>query len=166
MGNKTIYFRDDDLWSKAKTLAGKEGLSAVIQKAVEEFVQAAERQKEGWHRVILALLLRDEEEDPYTFVPTERIAFEGQSLARVDWPGITFSGQGYTECFRTRGGKLILTMDESDHDEDGITYYHVYDSLTELRGDPELKRLGAATRGRFLAEVSKQLGEDWAIWID
>lgn len=165
MANKTIYFRDDDLWSKAKALAGKDGLSSVIQKAIEQFVQQAEREKEGIRRFSLAVVVLPEHDD--TFVTTERIAFEGRTLWGTGGADLSGGGACDIACYRTRGGKLLFAMDESHYPHaDGITYYRVYDSLADLRNDPELNRLEAIDRGRFLMKVSEALGEDWAVWID
>ena len=167
MANKTIYFRDDALWSKAKTMAGKEGLSAVIQKAVERFVAEGERKKEGLQRFTLSVML-PYEEDPEQIAPGDRIAFDGQLLFNMGGVAVDdgSSASHDIECYRTRAGKLIFTTTGSGNDVGEITYYRVYDSVADMKTDSELGRLGPTIRGRFLTEVSNQLGQDWARWID
>jgi hypothetical protein len=85
----------------------------------------------------------------------------------VSWNG-EYAGELYDAGFivyRTRGGKLVLTVD--DINEGGETvHYGVYTSLRELAEDPDLKGVDPVNRARFLDMVSKELGEDWAIWID
>ena len=133
MANKTIYFRDDALWSKAKTMAGKEGLSAVIQKAVERFVAEGERKKEGLQRFTLSVML-PYEEDPEQIAPGDRIAFDGQLLFNMGGVAVDdgSSASHDIECYRTRAGKLIFTTTGSSNDVGEITCTTAYTTASRI----------------------------------
>lgn len=168
MPNRTIYFRDDKLWAEAKKLAGKDGLSAVIHKAIEHFVRDANLAKKGNKPFFFTLLIEDELNN---YVPVERIAFEGRVLWGTGGVDLIDAGPQSLGCdiefYCTVAGKLVLAIDESSHQrDDGITYYKVYDSLAELREDPQLKRLEPHSLGPLLVKLSELLGEKWTIWID
>ena len=169
MGNKTIYFKDDDLWDRAKQLAGKETISAVIQDALARFVDEKRREAEGFTHHRLETGLRDL--DSGRWGTTERVAFEGRQIAAHEL--------GYTDpadpqdnewphlfvVYLTRAGKLVLTID-SRAEENPIAHYGVYSSIRELADDSELKRADPIERAKFLDVISEKLGQDWAVWID
>ena len=126
MSNKTIYFGDDELWTRAKTLAGKKGLSAVLQEAVREFVHRAELKDGGFEEMRLDIFDFDEGDDTYKV--TDRIAFRGKKLVQFlvrykvephqadPEQGLeagTFLTEG-VEVYLTESGKLVLTIDETD----------------------------------------------------
>jgi hypothetical protein len=172
MGNKTIYFKDDQLWDRAKELAGKDGISGVVQDALAAFVDQKKRQAAGFNTYRLPTKFRVGR-GLSSFGTTERIAFEGQLIAeqRMDVPvpgresdflDLTF------RIYRTRGGKLVITVgdDENAGKMFGIHHYGVYKSLAELSDDESLKDPDPIERAAFLDKAAKELGEDWAVWID
>ena len=163
MGNKTIYFKDDQLWERARELAGKDGISAVIQDALAKFVDGKKREIEGFRTYRLETHFNLD--DPQVEA-TERIAFEGCPLASARMQATVSETEyaGYDAEFtvyRTKGGKLILAADNGQR-----PHYGVYDSLRELAADPLLTGADPTERANFLGTISKKLAEDWATWID
>lgn len=176
MGNKTIYFKDDELWDRAKQLAGKETISAVIQVALARFVDEKRREAEGFTHHRLETGFRDRLETDFRdfdgggrWGTTERVAFEGRQIATYELPYIeptqnALIPQMFT-VYLTKAGKLVLAVG-GGAEENGISHYGVYSSIRELADDPELERADPFERAEFLDAISKQLGQDWAVWID
>ena len=179
MGNKTIYFKDDSLWERAKQLAGKEGMSAVIQEALSDFVKRKQDEAAGFRTYRLLTGYRwilDQNRGG----PSEAIKFKGRELVRreLSCPApddLEYSPEWKYETefivYRTKAGKLVLVSDFSlptadDDDMRGFSHYGVYNSLRELAEDQRLKQADRSDRVAFLDAVGKQLGDDWAVLID
>ena len=171
MANKTIYFKDDALWDRAKELAGKDGLSAVIQEALAQYVERKNLEAKGFKR----FRLETAEYDPVSkkFGTTERIAFEGRELA-MDEPLVPSGesdadGEPYSvvaiAAYQTKAKRLILTRGEADYGEI-ITKYEVFSSLREMRQSDILADVQGLDRARFLDEISSKLGEEWSVRFD
>jgi len=192
MPNKTIYVKDEHLWDHARKLAGKDGLSGVIQEALAKFVENKRRQDEGFHRYRFDTTYKHYELESG---PSEAIAFEGREVASKILPVTVQQGEYTSEKFdrslrvyytpvgtlivtvnpgetfdrhftvyRTRAGKLLLTV--TPEYSDRIEHYGVYDSVRALTNDPELAAANDVARAALLNAISEELGEDWAIWID
>ena len=192
MPNKTIYVKDEHLWDRARKLAGKDGLSGVIQEALAKFVEKKQRQSEGFHRYRFDTTYQHYE---LHSGPSEAIAFEGREVASKVLP-VRVQQSGYTSekfdrsfnvyytpvgtllvtvnpgetfdrhftVYRTRAGKLLLTV--TPEYSDRIEHYGVYEGIRALTNDPELAAANDVARAALLNEISEELGEDWAIWID
>ena len=109
-GNRTIYLANDELWERAKNLAGKEGLSSVIAKALADFVAQRDADQSSFQKFTFEIL-----GDPHSEDPTEVIAFEGRqllntvfALAASPFAGIETSGEADIQIYRTRLGTLVL----------------------------------------------------------
>jgi len=192
MPNKTIYVKDERLWDQARTLAGKDGLSGVIQQALVKFVEGRRRESEGFHRYRFDTTYQHYELDSG---PSEAIAFEGREVASKILPVTVQQGEYTSDKFdrsfrvyytpvgmltvtlnpgekfdrhftvyRTRAGKLLLTVGPEYSDR--VEHYGVYDSVRALANDPELAVANDVARAALLNAISEELGEDWAIWID
>jgi hypothetical protein len=192
MPNKTIYVKDEHLWDQARQLAGKDGLSGVIQEALCKFVENKRRQSEGFQRYRFDTTFTHYELD---WGPSDAIAFEGREVASKILPVTVQQGDNRGEKFdryfrayptrvgtllvtlnprekfdrhftvyQTRAGKLLLTV--TPEYSDRIEHYAVYEGVRALANDPELAAAHAVARAALLNEVSEELGEDWAIWID
>jgi hypothetical protein len=172
MANKTIYFKDDALWDRAKELAGKDGLSAMIQEALAQYVERKNLEAKGFKH----FRLETAEYDPVSkkLGTTERIAFEGRELAMDE--AVVPSGEtepdgepGYfvvaIAAYQTKADRLILTRGEAGYGEI-ITKYEVLSSLKEIRESDLLADVQGLDRARFLDEISSKLGEEWSVWID
>src|SRR6266498_2355954 len=129
MGNKTIYFRDDKLWERAKKLAGDEGISAVIQNALAEFVERKTRERDGFRRVRIESGASDPDA---TYGKIDRAAFDGRKIAsqRLSFevpPGRDLEGEQFDADFivyETKSHKLVLSVEPY--------YYNVYTSPRAL----------------------------------
>jgi hypothetical protein len=181
VSNKSIYISDDAVWEKARKLAGKAGLSSVVQAAVEEYVRRGEMAAQGFkpYRLDVGYMF-DADVDKSGF--SECLTFDGRRLVGMethmvasgskDTPNLSPSdllsvGEIYevhVELYLTRAKNLIFTLDETGGG-DAPTYYAVHDSVRSLREDPQVKRLPPLERAEFLRKVAKELGEDWAIAI-
>jgi hypothetical protein len=172
VGNKTIYFKDDDLWERARELAGKDGISAVIQAALSRFVSVKEQEAKGFGRIRLEAGFKDEPEHSVHYGTTERIAFDGLLLAEQVVP-IAYTDGSNDEAYevqfrlyRTQGENLVFTVADVGDDLFGVSHHAVYRSLSALREDEHLQTADPVARAEFLDKCSAQLGEDWAVWID
>ena len=172
MGNKTIYVKDDKLWERARRVAGKEGISAVIQGALVDFVQRKAREAAGFKRIRLeAGFASNAKGDVGTM---ERIAFDGRELAheslevhvsvnsldQVEPSNSEASEPIETQVtvYQTKGQKLILAVEPY--------HYGIYGSLKELATDPYLATANLVDRAEFLDKIGAELGKDWAVWIE
>ena len=63
-GNRTIYLANDELWERAKNLAGKEGLSSVIAKALADFVAQRDADQSSFQKFTFEILGDPHSEDP------------------------------------------------------------------------------------------------------
>lgn len=171
MANKTIYFKDDALWERAKQLAGKEGLSAVIQDALAKYVERKGLEAKGNLPFRLHTGKFDRATKKYGAI--ERIAFIGRELAAIEPlvptlepdPGLAPYEPVAITAYQTKGRRLVLTRADVGLGE-VITRYAVFSSLMDLRDSELLADLDGLDRARFLDQVSEQLGEDWSVLID
>jgi hypothetical protein len=148
MGNKTIYVKDEALWERAKELAGKEGFSAVIAKALAEFVQRTEDENRRFTEHSLT-------------IGNEVVRFRGRSLASTVI-GIPPGGAGEMEVYVTKGGKLVLVArNESGED----VAHEVWDTLPELAKMSYYMPACPAPE-EFLDELAEALAEAPIVWID
>jgi hypothetical protein len=173
VGNKTIYFKDDDLWECAKELAGKDGISAVIQAALAHFVDEKRRESQGFRRFRLQAGFCEVGNHSQKYGTTERIAFDGLLLAEQlvsltdpDDPENEVPCEVQFRLYRTQGGNLVFTVEDAAEPMFGVGHYAVYRSLSALREDKHLQRSDPVSRAEFLDRCSAQLGEEWAVWID
>jgi hypothetical protein len=170
VANKTIYFRDGALWERAKELAGKEGLSAVIQDALAKYVERKDLEAKGIQPYRLHTGRYDASR--HEFGAIERIAFIGRELVadellvpnRDPDPETPYEPVAFG-AYQTKGRRIILTRGEAGYGEI-ITSYAMFPSVRELRDSDTLADLDPVDRARFLDRVSEQLGEDWSVWID
>lgn len=155
MGNKTIYVKDEALWERAKQLAGKEGLSALIGEALADFVERKEQENRGFtlHGIFV-------DEGP----SGQFIRFYGRSLDS------TLIGRGpdepdaVAEVFQTKGAKLVLFLRDADSNQ---AYEHrTYDSLEELAEDKVFSHIPPDAREEFLESMAQSMGQNWSVWID
>ena len=184
--------KNEHLWDQARTLAGKDGLSGVIQEALAKFVENKRRQSEGFQRYRFDTTYKHYELESG---PSEAIAFEGREVASKILPVrvrqdeystqkfdrslnvhhtpvgtliVTMNPGENFDChftvYRTRAGKLLLTV--TPEYSDRVEHYGVYDSVRALANDPELAAANDVARAALLNAISEELGEDWAIWID
>lgn len=144
MGNKTIYVKDEALWDRAKALAGKDGLSSLIAKALADYVASREQ---GFERYRFSVL------------GDQRIAFDGKQVA-------AYPGDRNVPAFRvfmTRAGKLVVLEDSGPPNG----HYGVYDSVAELRDDELVYQILESTdRAAFLDDLGKRVGQDDTRWIE
>jgi len=172
VANKTIYFKDDALWERAKEVAGKEGLSAVIQDALAKYVERKDLEAKGIQPFRLHTAKYDHATKQYG--TTERIAFIGRELASDEPlvptsepdpdPEMPFEPVAIT-AYQTKKQRLVLTRSNVNYGEK-ITKYAVFSSVRELRDSEILADLDGVDRVKFLDRVSEQLGEDWSVWFD
>jgi hypothetical protein len=175
VGNKTIYVKDEGLWERAKRLAGKEGLSSFVGEALAAHVE----QKEGEALGVRKYALR---------VGPQRIQIHGRRLGQrrfvycpsghrpdeqPDAPTTTVDA----EVYRTRSGKLILVKRENAqvvHVEELTHSYWTDVEVTEnhfeckslLDVREQLKECPQGDVADFLDDLSRELGEDWAVVIE
>lgn len=163
MGNKTIYVRDESLWRRARKLAGKDGLSAFIQRALEEYVAEKEAEAQGF--------------DEYRIVPSspdvnfaQPISFTGRTVATKhflnDPAHEEYGGGAFHEIavavYLTRGGKLVLYA----WDSGPMQYLRIYQSLDELLKDEKVSALSPIHRSDLLESISQGVGQDWSVRIE
>lgn len=173
MGNKTIYVQDEKLWQKAKKLAGKPGLSGVIARALEEFVDRNDREKQGFRRYQFEVqYVHDDDE----FVMTDYVAFEAKPLFEgvlcfqppegedidVDPP----FDRAQVTVYQTTKGTLILTARYGPSLNKPIFHYGSHQSMAALAKDSVVSNLTPDDRAKLLADLSLQLRETLVIWID
>lgn len=118
VGKKTIYVKNEELWERAKSIAGVDGLSRLVEEALERMVTVKQLEQMGLKRFDLRV------EPIHDFAPDvrETLAFYGECLVDGDWPSIS--------VYRTKGGKFIVT----DNIPDGsISEYRKYETLYELK---------------------------------
>lgn len=154
MPNRTIYVKDENLWEKAKELAGKGGLSEVISNALQKYVAEKEAQAKGLEtfRIIV---------HPEYDGPVERIAFRGRKLAETN-------GDVTATVWETERGRFVLTLEtDSRPSSEPCFYYVVCKNLKDLAEDEQLQ--GAVPHAEeWLIEVELIHAKMSAaeIWID
>ena len=164
MGNKTIYVKDEALWDRAKELAGKDGFSALISKALEDFVERRNVANLDFsdHSILIDPSLAE-------LAPDESFAklirFKGRSLATTFTGPDPDQADGDAEVYQTRAGRLILVLRQAPT---GEAYdRRIYESFDQLAADQEaLREVPLRERHEFLDRVAQAMGQHWAEWID
>ena len=158
MGNKTIYVKDEALWKRARDIAGKAGLSAFIEEAVEEFVERKELENRGFSPQRIYV-------QGDAFPEGQLVRFNGRRLGDTLLGGEPEQPYEIAEVFQTKGGKLVLVLRNADTNE--AYEYRTYDSLEELRAEQDIfSAIPPGTREEFLESLADALGQKWSKWID
>ena len=185
MPNKTIYVKDEALWNRAKELAGKGGLSDLIERTLREFV---DREGQGFTLRVVRILGQRE------------VRFYGRLLyeARLDEPQFQSADHNtehaaFGQVFQTKSGKLVAVVrDESKDRLDGQVFrfdrgYWQYESFDEFAKNSDFFKVICAhtgsqlrkegdgsvpqdvldeVRNEFRDGVAHALGTDHLVWID
>lgn len=172
MGNKTIYVQDERLWQKAKKLAGKEGLSRVIAKALEDFVATHDRQTQGFRRYQFEVAYASDDNDE--FRPIDYVAFEAKPIFTgvliydvpdhldIDPP----DDRVRVDVYQTGKGTLVLTARHLEAPDGQLLHYGSFRSMDELIKDSVVSNLAPTDRAKLLTELASQLRDSLVIWID
>ena len=158
MPKVTLYVREaeQDLWERAKALAGgEESLSSIVTEALREYVKRKEREREAQSKlqdamseVVLqvAYVTGDGPRGSY------KIRFVGVKLAEGEDPdtGDTF------EIYMTRSGRFVLYGYHAGGD---FFYHNVYNSFEELS-----KRSGVPAD--VLADAAEAIGKEYVVDIE
>lgn len=150
MGNKTIYVKDDELWNRAKALAGKDGLSGVIGQAIADYVVRREAAEAGFSRIRFEFEFPDDPER------LEVVEFDGTRVGRL----AVDSGNGAVEVYVTRAGTLVCVY-EYEHEVGG---YETYQSIAKLAEDEYLNRADEADVSGLLQALRRSSAN--RTWID
>jgi hypothetical protein len=171
MGNRSVYVRDEDLWTRAKELAGSDGLSSVISEALATFVRKREQETRDMERTVLAI--RDVATEPVTeddgsprFVDKERVGLDGRLLGHLEVVSALTGREGEARVYLTRGRQLVVVLHEVAYDIDWD--YEVFASSGALRTFLKAPGLEANVDGvrQLMTTVADGLGETWTTWID
>jgi hypothetical protein len=177
VANRTIYIRNEDLWSKARDLAGAEGLSNVIQELLARWVRAREAEVATESMTEVDLAVGGEAyEDEHGVTDDQRLAFAGRLVA--DSNGLSVAQIPRVRVYHTKGGKLIVyrSWKGTPAEHLGATYrvYPNYESLGAdrgaldtmwIEGDPERDRKADHT-SELRRQVTEALGRDIVVRID
>lgn len=169
--NRTIYIANDELWNRAKTLAGAEGLSAVIARALADFVAARTNPDETFEKFRFEILgLHD------SAGPTEVIGFEGKELLSGSFDleesplgDSAWGDKAFIKVYRTRLGKfVVLAAPAPDLPESESAYalYEGHKSVTEVMRGGIVSCMFPPARHEFLKKLTANLGKDGVTWID
>jgi hypothetical protein len=164
MPNMSVYIKDGALLKSAKELAGEDGFSALIAKALADFVERRRDESRGLtdYSILvdpsLAGLAPDESY-------AKLIRFKGRSLASALMGRGPYEEDADAEVYQTRAGRLILVLRDRDS---GEAYdYEVYESLDQLAADQNaLAGVPPTQRHEFIDRVAEAMGQQWAVWID
>jgi hypothetical protein len=185
MPNKTIYVKDEGFWNRAKELAGKGGLSDLIERTLREFV---EREGHGFTLRVIRILGQRE------------VRFYGRLLfeAPLDDPMFESDShhsehRAFGQVFQTKSGKLVAAVrDESKDRLDGEVIrsyrgYWKYESFDEFAKNSDFFNVICAhtgsqlekeadgsvpldvleeVRNEFRDGVARELGTDHLVWIE
>jgi hypothetical protein len=98
---RTLYVRDQDLWERARKLAGSQGLSSLVERAVRQYLDQQEPiAKTHSHRFVLPV--RSDEENEME----ESIEFQGHLL--VDSAGFSLEQIPRIQVYRTSLGRFVV----------------------------------------------------------
>ena len=167
--------RDDDLWNRAKALAGEQGLSGVMTKILRDWVQKEEaRQSEDSCEIELwvggDMYQNDHGDDgPLHIAFTGRLIAESKDLGLEVHPEI--------RVYQTRTGKLVVYSDWRGQTEELATYgatYLEFPNLKALAAKPIVlnahltpwKGESPDLEKELLRQAAKALGEKLVIRID
>ena len=173
MPNKTIYVADEKLWEQAKRLAGKDGLSSVVNSAIKNFVDEASGREQGFEKQLFEIF-----GDPHLSGPTDVIGFEGKLLysANFDLVANPFQPDSSTPgveasiaVYRTRSGKFVLLAEpaiDAPTSQSAYAMWETHSSISELMNGLVVGCLFDPNRYEFLNELSKHVGTENVTWID
>ena len=125
MPNKTIYVKDEATWEEAKKQAGKEGLSGVIEAALQEYVERKKTEKLGFEA--RRFLVYSDLEPEGRFV-----RFNGRLLTEV-LVGGDVGRERVAQVFLTKGGKIVAILHDAISGE--ATDFFVYESPEAFTDD-------------------------------
>lgn len=152
VGKKTIYVKNEELWERAKSIAGVDGLSRLVEAALEGVVTAKQLQQQGLERYNLRV------EPILDFTPDvkETLAFDGECLVAREWPSVS--------VYRTKGGKFIVT--DNLVSDGSITAYRTYETLYALKEELEALDQKDAAGGLWDAVCEAMPPSETITWID
>ena len=182
MPTRTLYVRDEPLWTKAQKLAGEEGLSGVVHQLLTDWVRRKEaemevlRSSDQMHDVQLSVGGTAHETRDEDGIGAHQIAFTGRLLA--DSEGFSVAQMPRVQVYQTKSRKLIVyrTWKGTPADESGATYdvYPDYDALSSdpfalqtmwIEGDPD-EDAKADYTPELQRKIARALGEDVVIRIN
>lgn len=173
MGNKTIYIANEDLWKQAKTLSGKDGLSSVIAKALQEFVTERNSADQGYEKLHFEVL-----GNPDLSGPTEVIGFEGKVLYENTFKLVanpfvqSDSAKGleaWIAIYRTKSGTFVVlagpTLNEPTS-ASSCDRWESHRSVADVMSGGIIASMYPPDRSELLREFTANLGKGAVTWID
>lgn len=177
-GNRTIYLADDALWEKAKTLAGKEGISSVISRALLDFVSLRTAEDAANQRFDFELLDPTASAEEGVGV-VEVIGFEGRRLVSGSFdlehnPFLERSAADggvptVIQIYRTKLGTFVLLAAPVTELPESVSTFYLYEthkSVREVMSGSVVACLFPPDRHELLTDLTKGLGKDAVTWID
>lgn len=171
-GNRTIYLANDELWERAKTLAGRDGISTVIAKSLADFVGQRTADQASYQKFHFEIFGDDE------FSPVEVIGFEGRKilsgtfdLAVSPFEESDRGVEAVIEIYRTKLGTFVLlarpVTDDPEHSSRSLfALYERHNSVRDLMSGHIAGCFATPNRHELLTELTKGLGKDAVTWID
>jgi len=173
MPNKTIYVADETLWEQARQLAGKDGLSSVVNAAIKNFIDEAARREQGFEKHVFEIF-GDRDLDG----PTDVIGFEGKKLYgekfvliadpfQPDSPSASI--EAYIAVYRTKSGKFVLLAEQVTQNPTSMSAFdacEIHSSVSDLMNGNVVSCIFPSNRFEFLNELSKHVGKEHVTWID
>jgi hypothetical protein len=127
---KTLYVRNRDLWDRARQLAGDQGLSEFVERALQELVDRQTKASgEGMCRQSLAVGGDSEAGDM-----NHNIEFDGQLL--VDSRGFSVEQLPRLRVYVTARGRFVVYRTWPPRVSDVAPSFDVYPDLETLECDP------------------------------
>lgn len=136
MPNKTIYVRDEKLWTRARKLAGDDRLSGVVHELLADWVRNKEAEMAGHMTRVELKVGGSEHQREHEGDVAKRIAFTGRLVA--DSIGLSVEQLPRLQVFQNDRGKLIVyrTFKRTPFFEESGATYNVYRDFEELTADP------------------------------
>lgn len=159
MGNRTIYVKDDAVWAEAKEIAGKDGLSGVIETALREYVEQKRLEKLGFEARRFFI--------QNGLVPEGRfVRFNGRLLFETAVGTELGHPPDVAQIFQTKAGKIVAVINDGPSGEP--EEYYVYESLDDFAHDKGfLPDVPPDAREEVREAVAEALGQkNWSVWID
>jgi hypothetical protein len=147
MGNTSIYIKNRPLLERAKRLAGDDGFSAFIEKALVDFVDRKMDEQREFTEYRLS-------------IGDELIRFRGRMLTSTVL-GLGNGKAGELEVYQTKAGKLVAVAGDLAEAFD----YEVYETLEQFANSNGRLREVPDPEG-FVEEVSDAMGQNRTVWID
>ena len=172
MPNKTIYVANEELWERAKKLAGNKGLSSVISQALADYVASRSAQDASLEKFHFEIGM-------YSDSPTEVIGFEGKQLISktfdlavnpFDQSDSEIRGiEAVIQIYRTRLGKFVLLARPTDDQPESVGAFVTYEShssVKDVMSGNVAACLHPPNRHELLQDLTNGLGKDAVTWID